>query len=183
MNESGPRGAHLLASSVCVCVCARACVPSSRRAPVGGTSHLSPTEPHPPPPLHPTPPPNPSTERARRGGAAADTYKLDPLTCAPCPTGGKTVGTGSDGAGSCIAGLGFQGAPGGPFSPCPIATYAGQRLDGRKDGRREGRRKGRREGRREGRRMSGEGGEEGGGGCKRRVGDRYLGGQVGREKG
>ena len=68
---------------------------------------------------------SPSWRRRRRRLRVAATYGLDDTTCAPCPAGGTTAQTGSAGPLLCIAGLGYQGPPGGPFTPCPIAFYAG----------------------------------------------------------
>ena len=55
----------------------------------------------------------------------AGTYKLNSATCAPCPAGGTTLDIASDSPLACVADIGHQGSPGGPFELCPIASYAG----------------------------------------------------------
>jgi hypothetical protein len=56
---------------------------------------------------------------------AAGSYKLDSTTCAHCPTGGTTLDIATNSAMGCIAEIGHQGPAGGPFQPCPRASYAG----------------------------------------------------------
>jgi hypothetical protein len=56
---------------------------------------------------------------------AIGAFKLDAATCSQCPAGGTTLDIATNTQAGCVSDLGHQGPAGGPFTPCPIASYSG----------------------------------------------------------